>query len=94
MAQRSKIGGWGVLPTGKSISVSVRACVRAVVVRWESAENVIRGISLLPFGPGSFPFSLLASGAFPFPSPSPQPPIQLQLASSVLNLPPWHVHCL
>ena len=30
---RSQVGGWGVLPTGKSISVSVavalRACVRA-----------------------------------------------------------------
>ena len=78
------IGGWGAGdPTGKSISVSVRACVRAVVVRCESAEIVIRVISLFPFIPGSFPFSLLAWGRFPFPSPSPQPPIQLQLALSV-----------
>ena len=29
-----QVGGWGVSPTGKSISVSVRACVRAEVVRW------------------------------------------------------------
>ena len=27
---RLLIGGWGVSPTGKSISVSVRACVRAL----------------------------------------------------------------
>ena len=67
-----EIGGWGAGdPTGKSISVSVRACVRAVVVRWESAENVVRAISLFLFIPGSFPFSLLASGAFPFSLPLP-----------------------
>ena len=63
---------WGAGdPTRKLISVSVRACVRAVVVRWESAENVVRAISLFPFILGSFPFSLFGGGRFPFPSPSP-----------------------
>ena len=62
--RRSKIGGWGVSPTGKSFRfVSfVRACVHAV---W------------LPSGirsqkwPIAFPFSPLPFRAFPFPFPPP-----------------------
>jgi hypothetical protein len=49
-----------VRPTGKSISVSVRACVRAraLVVRWEFGQILIAPLSLFPFPPAAFPFSL------------------------------------
>ena len=57
-------------PTGKSISVSVRACVRAVAVRWESAEIAIPDFSLFPFGSLAFPFSLFGSLGFPLPPTS------------------------
>ena len=59
------IGGWGVRTTGKSISVSVRACVRAEVVRWESPSKTGLSAFPFPFCPG-WP-SLFSRGPFPFP---------------------------
>ena len=61
------VRGWGVRPTGKSISVSVRACVRAV--RLPSGNAVKLSRAAFPFSlfasPG-VPFSLLPAAGFPF----------------------------
>ena len=61
------IGGWGVTPTGKSFRSFVRA--RGLVARWNSSPNRGREFSLFPFGPLSFPFSLVWQGVFPPPHP-------------------------
>ena len=54
-------------PTGKSISVSVRACVRAV--RLPSGNAVKFSGAAFPFslfGSPDVPFSLLPAAGFPF----------------------------
>ena len=65
------IGGWGVSPagplvTGKSFRVvpCVRTCVR---IQWDFRQIVGRALSLFPFAPPVFPFSLLSRRLFPFP---------------------------
>ena len=50
-ALRCCIGGWGGETTGKSFRF-FRACVRAVIVKWKGASNVINGFSLFPFHEG------------------------------------------
>ena len=82
--KKRKQGGESVAaPTGKSISVSVRACVRAVVGRVKSRQNsgcrgfpfslfLAGGFSLFPFRGGRlFPFPFSGREAFPFPFPPP-----------------------
>ena len=52
------VGGWGVSPNREI--VSCRACVRAVPLPSQiAAQNNVVSLSLFPFGPGAFPFSLL-----------------------------------
>ena len=55
-------------PAGESISVSVRACVRArgLAVEWNLDQMVGWRLSLFPFVTRALPSSLLGSTAFPF----------------------------
>ena len=58
--------GW--LRPGNRFVSFVRA--RGLVARWNSSSNPGREFSLFPFGPLSFPFSLVWQGVFPPPPPN------------------------